>query len=176
MFFLTRRERSHPEKSPTLPRSPYKTRLTKRPHHRGQLPKRSEQVNAATAFVPHPDSEQKMTVSAFETSFPDPSISVHPYTAAPSISPRINLPSTPAWAVTTTQVVESSNADPQNPADSTFDNLKSAETILSNNATSSSSLTTTIKPQGITSTVKTSGTLKLTSTAPQPQGHLSEHY
>ena len=43
---------------PTLSRSPYKTRLTKRPHHQPQLPTRSEQVNAAAAFVPHPDSDR----------------------------------------------------------------------------------------------------------------------
>jgi hypothetical protein len=78
---------------PTLQRSPYKTRLTKRPHHRPQLPTRSEQINAAAAFVPQPDPDQKYTVSTLETPLPGPSITIHPDTAAPTITPIVNLPS-----------------------------------------------------------------------------------
>ena len=40
---------------PTIVRSPYKGRLTRRPQHRPQIPTRGEQVNAAAAFVSHPD-------------------------------------------------------------------------------------------------------------------------
>ena len=36
---------------PTIVRSPYKGRITKRPQHRPQIPTRGEQVNAAAAFV-----------------------------------------------------------------------------------------------------------------------------
>lgn len=40
---------------PAIIRSPYKGILTKRPHHRPQIPTRGEQVNAATAFLSQPN-------------------------------------------------------------------------------------------------------------------------
>ena len=138
---------------PTLPRSPYKTRLTKRPHHLPQLPKRSEQVNAAAAFVPHPDPEQKMTMPTFETSFPDPSFSLHPLAqaAGPSFKPVVNLPSTPN--VTSTHIKDQTDAELPYPADTPFNNVKSGadSTNFTNKITSSSPITTTITlaPQGI---------------------------
>jgi hypothetical protein len=135
----------------TLPRSPYKTRLLKRPHHRPQIPTRSEQVNAATAFVPLPVPEPKQETS-IEASLPTPSIPVQADTASPSITPLVKLPS--SQTITTTPEKRTS-AVPPNTADSPLHNLKAAETVLTNNPSSSSSITTTIKPQGITSSVKT---------------------
>ena len=49
------------KKPPTIARSPYKSHLTRRPHHRPQLPTRGEQVNAAVAFVPHPSFRPLIT-------------------------------------------------------------------------------------------------------------------
>jgi len=43
------------KKPPTIARSPYKGRLTRRPHHSPQVPTRGEQINAAVAFVPQLD-------------------------------------------------------------------------------------------------------------------------
>lgn len=40
---------------PVLVRSPYKGRLTRRPHHKPQIPTRGEQVNSALAFIPRLD-------------------------------------------------------------------------------------------------------------------------
>jgi len=40
---------------PTLPRSPYKGRIRRKPQHTPQLPSRGEQVNSSMAFVPRPD-------------------------------------------------------------------------------------------------------------------------
>jgi len=54
------------KKPPILVRSPYKGRLTRPPHHRPQLPTRSEHVNAAEAFVPKSDFGST-TASQFTT-------------------------------------------------------------------------------------------------------------
>jgi len=54
------------KKLPILVCSPYKGHLTKPPHHRPQLPTRSEHVNAAEAFVPKSDLGLT-TVSQFTT-------------------------------------------------------------------------------------------------------------
>lgn len=40
---------------PAIVPSPYKGRLTRRPHHRPQIPTTGEQINAAAAFVPQPN-------------------------------------------------------------------------------------------------------------------------
>jgi hypothetical protein len=40
---------------PVIAPSPYKGRLTRRPHHKAQVPTRGEQCNAAAAFVPQPN-------------------------------------------------------------------------------------------------------------------------
>ena len=40
---------------PVITRSPYKGRITKRPHHRPQIPTRGGKLNAAAAFVPQPN-------------------------------------------------------------------------------------------------------------------------
>ena len=40
---------------PLVARSPYKGRISKRPHHRAQVPSRGEQVNAAATFVSRPE-------------------------------------------------------------------------------------------------------------------------
>jgi hypothetical protein len=45
---------------PVLARSPYKGRLTRKPHHRPQHPTRGEQVNAAAAFVPQAEHGLKI--------------------------------------------------------------------------------------------------------------------
>ena len=138
---------------PILPTSPYKARLAKRPHHRPQLPTRNEQVNAAAAFVPHPETEHRKTESTFETSLTRPSTSIHQTTAVSSISPVVNLPST--LTIPTTHVEYKTSADHQHPGDSPLNNQKSDETFSTNNANSLSIFTTSIKPQGIASTVKT---------------------
>ena len=54
------------KKPPILVRSPYKGHLTRPPHHRPQLPTRSEHVNAAEAFVPKSDLGST-TASQFTT-------------------------------------------------------------------------------------------------------------
>jgi len=51
------------KKPPVLAPSPYKGRLTKRPHHKPQLPTRGEQVNAAAAFLPPQPDFSAMTTS-----------------------------------------------------------------------------------------------------------------
>jgi hypothetical protein len=40
---------------PLIARSPYKGRISKRPHHKAQVPTRGEQINAAAAFISHPE-------------------------------------------------------------------------------------------------------------------------
>ena len=62
---------------PPMMRSPYKGQLTKRPHHRAQIPTRREQVNAATAFKSRRNIGSTSTLPADElaTASPAPSIS-----------------------------------------------------------------------------------------------------
>ena len=85
---------------PTIVRSPYKGRLTRRPQHRPQIPTRGEQVNAAAAFVSHPDFDSTsdsansgaraqapaITVTSIVPIVPTPINTPPPYAAQPSTS------------------------------------------------------------------------------------------
>lgn len=89
-----------------IPRSPYKGRLTRRPHHRPQIPLRGEQINAANAFVPQ--LSESTSVSVVHTPTPDiVSIPVHTPTTITQ-SPR-----TPPINVTAVVAATASRIRPQ---------------------------------------------------------------
>ena len=73
------------KKPPTLPRSPYKGRPTKKPQHHPQHPTRAEQVNAAPTFVPPVDLDSKVATHASE--IPAPSTLDIPLSTDPNITP-----------------------------------------------------------------------------------------
>jgi len=147
------------KKPPVIARSPYKGRLARRPHHRPQLPTRGDQVNAAAAFLPQPDFGPQLSSQS-----PTPSLRVvgHPGTTASSPiseSPSIiDVGATPTLSTATIAKMADANipapaADVPAPAATPIDKSKTAVPVTANTI-SSNAMANTIKPQGITITVK----------------------
>ena len=135
------------KKPPTLPRSPYKNRTTKKPHHRPQLPTRSEQVNAAAAFVPrfHSNSNSPRTSKS-----PAPSAFESPDSTDPSNTSVIDIDGTATMTPST--LTASSSAYSSTPTDTS---LNRSGTINADKASTSSSVTSNlkVKPQGTAYTI-----------------------
>ena len=133
------------KKPPTLPRSPYKNRTTKKPHHRPQLPTRSEQINAAAAFVPRFHSNPN---SPRTSKSPAPSAFESPESTDPSNTSVIDIDRT--VTMTPSSLTASSRAYSPTPIDI---GLNRTGSINADKASTSSSVTSKVKPQGTAYTI-----------------------
>ena len=137
---------------PILARSPYKGRLARslRPHHRPQLPTRGEQVNAAAAFIPQPDfgpllANQPPTLSLVGHL---PTTAIAPISMSPSL---VDVGTTPTLSTAAPLANIAGTVIPA-PATTPMDKSISALPVTAN-TTTSRTMASAIKPQGISITV-----------------------